>query len=431
MRKLITGIILTATLIINTATQINAQTFNFDAKSYILIDSKTGYVICEHNADQKLYPASTTKIMTAIMGIENAQPDDIMTVSQYAIDNIGPGGMNIGLLPGEQLTFKDLLNALLVRSANETAFVIAENIGPTVDAFMKKMNERAKELGALNTNFVNPCGMDTDESAKNHLTTARDLALMAKYAMTLPLFRETVKKTSCTIPPTNKHEEEIILPSTNKLFQAKYKSEYYTEVTGIKTGYTNRALFTLVASAANEDGMELISVMLGCPTDAIYQYTKELLEYGFKNYSQKNLIAANTYVTSVTVADASFNPNLDLVAAEDFKCILPNDPDAFNSVTKNIKVKDNITAPVKKGTVLGSVEFVKDGFVLGEVNLIASRDIEKLVPTPEPSQKIMSTVGNSRTFKTLKVLFFIVVGFLLLRLTLRKISRRRRMNRLY
>lgn len=431
MRKLITGIILTATLIINTATQINAQTFNFDAKSYILIDSKTGYVICEHNADQKLYPASTTKIMTAIMGIENAQPDDIMTVSQYAIDNIGPGGMNIGLLPGEQLTFKDLLNALLVRSANETAFVIAENIGPTVDAFMKKMNERAKELGALNTNFVNPCGMDTDESAKNHLTTARDLALMAKYAMTLPLFRETVKKTSCTIPPTNKHEEEIILPSTNKLFQAKYKSEYYTEVTGIKTGYTNRALFTLVASAANEDGMELISVMLGCPTDAIYQYTKELLEYGFKNYSQKNLIAANTYVTSVTVADASFNPNLDLVAAEDFKCILPNDPDAFNSVTKNIKVKDNITAPVKKGTVLGSVEFVKDGFVLGEVNLIASRDIEKLVPTSEPSQKIMSTVGNSRTFKTLKVLFFIVVGFLLLRLTLRKISRRRRMNRLY
>jgi len=431
MRKLITGIILTATLIINTATQINAQTFNFDAKSYILIDSKTGYVICEHNADQKLYPASTTKIMTAIMGIENAQPDDIMTVSQYAIDNIGPGGMNIGLLPGEQLTFKDLLNALLVRSANETAFVIAENIGPTVDAFMKKMNERAKELGALNTNFVNPCGMDTDESAKNHFTTARDLALMAKYAMTLPLFRETVKKTSCTIPPTNKHEEEIILPSTNKLFQAKYKSEYYTEVTGIKTGYTNRALFTLVASAANEDGMELISVMLGCPTDAIYQYTKELLEYGFKNYSQKNLIAANTYVTSVTVADASFNPNLDLVAAEDFKCILPNDPDAFNSVTKNIKVKDNITAPVKKGTVLGSVEFVKDGFVLGEVNLIASRDIEKLVPTPEPSQKIMSTVGNSRTFKTLKVLFFIVVGFLLLRLTLRKISRRRRMNRLY
>ncbi|HOQ00381.1 MAG TPA: D-alanyl-D-alanine carboxypeptidase family protein [Acetivibrio clariflavus] len=431
MRKLITGIILTATLIINTATQINAQTFNFDAKSYILIDSKTGYVICEHNTDQKLYPASTTKIMTAIMGIENAQPDDIMTVSQYAIDNIGPGGMNIGLLPGEQLTFKDLLNALLVRSANETAFVIAENIGPTVDAFMKKMNERAKELGALNTNFVNPCGMDTDESAKNHLTTARDLALMAKYAMTLPLFRETVKKTSCTIPPTNKHEEEIILPSTNKLFQAKYKSEYYTEVTGIKTGYTNRALFTLVASAANEDGMELISVMLGCPTDAIYQYTKELLEYGFKNYSQKNLIAANTYVTSVTVADASFNPNLDLVAAEDFKCILPNDPDAFNSVTKNIKVKDNITAPVKKGTVLGSVEFVKDGFVLGEVNLIASRDIEKLVPTPEPSQKIMSTVGNSRTFKTLKVLFFIVVGFLLLRLTLRKISRRRRMNRLY
>ena len=435
MRKLITGLILSAILIINTTiintTQVKAQPLNIDAKSYILIDSKTGYVICEHNADEKLYPASTTKIMTAILGIENAQPEDIMTVSQYAIDNIGPGGMHIGLLPGEQLAFKDLLNALMVRSANETAYVIAENIGPTVDDFVKKMNERAKELGALNTNFVNPCGMDTYEKEKYHLTTARDLALMSKYAMTLPLFRETVKKSTCTIPPTNKHDEEVILASTNKLFQAKYKSEYYTEVTGIKTGYTNRALFTLVASAINEDGMELISVILGCPSDAIYQYTKELLEYGFKNYSQKNIIAANTYVTSVSVADASFNPNLDLVAEEDFKCILPNDPDAFDTVTKNIKVKDNITAPIQKGAVLGSVEFVKDGFTLGEINLIASRNIEKMVPTPEPSQKIISTFGKSKFSKVLINLFFVIVGFLLLRMTLRKISRRRRINRFH
>jgi len=428
MKKFITGIILSAILLIN-VTQAKAQPLNIDAKSYILIDSKTGYVISEYNADEKLYPASTTKIMTAILGIENAKPDDIMTVSQYAIDNIGPGGMHIGLLPGEQLKFIDLLNALLVRSANETAYVIAENIGPTPEAFVAVMNKRAKELGALNTNFVNPCGMDTDEKDKDHLSTARDLALISKYAMTLPLFRETVKKASHTIPPTNLHDEEVILYSTNKLFQARYKSEYYTEVTGIKTGFTNKALFNLVASAKDDTGMELISVILGCPTDAIYQYSKELLEYGFKNYSLKNLIAANSYVTSVSVADASYNPNLDLVAAEDLKCIVSNEPDAFDSIERNIKVKENITAPVKKGAILGSVEFVKDGFTLGEVNLIASRSIEKLIPTPEPSQKLISNFGNSKIPKILITMFSLIVGFLLLRMTLRKISRSRRMRR--
>ena len=184
-----------------------------------------------------------------------------------------------------------------------------------------------------------------------------------------------------------------------------------------------------MASAIDDNGMELISVILACPSDAIYQYTKELLEYGFKNYTQKNLIAANTYVTSVSVADASFNPNLDLVAAEDLKCILPNEPNAFDNITKNVKVKDNIAAPIKKGTVLGSIEFVKDDFTLGEVDLIASRSIEKLIPTPTPSGNIISTFENSKTFKTLAILFFLVVGFLLLRMTLRKISRSRRIKR--
>lgn len=429
MKKLITSVILSAIFIIS-ATPVKAEPLNIDARSYILIDSKTGHVISEYNADRKVYPASTTKIMTALLGIENAEPEDIMTVSQYAIDNIGPGGMNIGLLPGEELMFKDLLNALLVRSANETAFVIAENIGPTPEAFFAKMNERAKELGALNTNFVNPCGMDTDEKGKNHLSTARDLALMAKHALTLPLFRETVKKTSCIIPATNMHDEAITLPSTNKLFYGKYKSEYYSEVTGIKTGFTNRALFNLVSSAKDESGMELISVILGCPSDAIYQYSKELLEYGFKNYFVHKLIAANSYVTRVSVADASFNPNLDIIAVEDLSCVLPKEPNILDSITENVKLKNNITAPIKKGTVLGSIEFIKDGVTLGDVKLVAARDIEKIVPTPIPTQKIISTFENSTIIKVLVTLFSITVGFFLLRMTLKKISRSRRINRL-
>lgn len=430
MKKLLSSIIISAILIIN-INPAKAETLNIDAKSYILMDSKTGKVICEYNADQKLYPASTTKIMTAILGIENAKPEDIMTVSQYAIDNIGPGGMNIGLLPGEQLMFKDLLNALLVRSANETAFVIAENIGPTPEAFFAKMNERAKELGAVNTNFVNPCGMDTDEAGQYHLSTARDLSLMAKHAMTLPLFRETVKKTSFTIPVTNMHDEAVTLASTNKLFYGKYSSQYYSKVTGIKTGYTNRASFNLVASAINENGMELISVILGCPfSDGIYQYSKELLEYGFKNYTLQNLISANSYVTSVSVAGASFNPNLDILAAEELKCVVENEPNVWDNITKNVQMKNNITAPVKKGAVLGSIEFHKDNISLGKVNLIASRDIEKIVPTSLPTQKIIPSFEDSALIKILLTLVSVLIGFFALRTTLKRISRNRRLNRL-
>ncbi|WP_010248343.1 D-alanyl-D-alanine carboxypeptidase family protein [Acetivibrio cellulolyticus] len=428
MKKLFIGIIMFTILNMNINTA-KAEPLNIDAKAYILIDSKTGQVISEYNADQKLYPASTTKIMTAIIGIENADPEQLMTVSQYAINNIGPGGMNIGLLPGEQLKFKDVLNALLVRSANETAYVIAENVGPTPEAFFAKMNQRAKELACTNTNFVNPCGMDTDEASQNHLTTARDLSLMAKHAMTLPLFKEIVKKTSCTIPPTNMHNEAYTLPSTNKLFYGKYSSKYYNEVTGIKTGYTVRASFNLVSSAKNEEGMELISVILGCPnSEGIYQSSKDLLEYGFKNYSMQNLIAANSFVTSVRVADASYNPNLNIVAAEDLKCILPNEPTNQADISEDIKINKNITAPIKEGAVLGSIEYKQAGISIGKVNLVASRNVERILATPTPP-RIITSFGNSIYKKVLLTIFAVIIGFLALRTILRKISRNRRLNR--
>lgn len=430
MKKLFIGIVLFTKILTSTAF-VQAEPLNIDAKAYILIDSKTGLVISEQNSDQKLYPASTTKIMTAILGIENADPEQIMTVSQYAIDNIGPGGMHVGLLNGEQLKFKDLLNALLISSANETSYVIAENIGPTPEEFFKRMNERARELGATNTNFVNPCGMDTDEAGKNHLTTAHDLSLMAKYAMTLPLFRETVKKTSYTLPSTNMHSEAYTLNSTNKLLLLdEYRSKYYSEVTGIKTGFTSRAAFNLVASAKNEDGMELISVIMGCPTNAgVFQESKKLLEYGFKNYSLQTVVAPNSYIDSTSVADASFNPNLDILTEEGLECALPNDPEVWNDITKDVQINNEISAPVKKDTVLGSVEYKLKGTSLGKVNLIASRDVEKLVIPPTPLKTAMSDFNSSIYSKVLGTLFAALVAFLGLRLILRKISRYRRQRR--
>jgi len=426
MKKLLT-IITLIIIVLSNAAYINAESLGINARAYILIDSKTGQVLAEHNPDFKTYPASTTKIMTGILAIEMGDLDQLMTVNQSAIDDIGPGGMHIGLLAGEQVKLRYLLDALLVRSANETAYVIAENLCSTRQEFYDLMNEKARELGATNTNFVNPCGIDNGKKYENHLSTARDLALIARYGMSLPYFREVVQKTIVRIPPTNKHDEEVVVGTTNKLLlysNSKYKSDYYTKITGIKTGYTDRALNNLVSSAENDEGIELISVILGVENyDMVFDYSKQLLEYGFKNYSMQDVVAPNSYIKSVHVANGAGNNNLDIVASSDgLKCLLPN-----NAKKTDFEIEEHInteiSAPIKKGEVLGYLEVKRNGVSLGKIDAVASRDMEEFVPSPPPQriieQSIKSPILKKVTIGTL--IFFIM--FMLLRFTLRRISR--------
>ncbi|WP_136479230.1 D-alanyl-D-alanine carboxypeptidase family protein [Acetivibrio thermocellus] len=426
MKRLLLLLIMTIILFSNIVT-LKAQPLDINARAYILIDSKTGQVLAEHNPDLRTYPASTTKIMTAILALELGDLNQIMTVSQSAIDDIGPGGMHIGLLPDEQLELRYLLDALLVRSANETAYVIAENLCSSREEFYRLMNEKARELGATNTNFVNPCGIDNGEKGKNHLTTARDLAKIAQYAMTIPEFREIVQKTIIKIPPTNKHAEEVIVGTTNKLLlysNSKYKSEHYTKITGIKTGYTDRALNNLVSSAVNDEGTELIAVVLGVENyDMVFEYSKMLLEYGFKNYSVQPVIAPNSYITSVPVLKAAGNHNLDILASpEGLKCLLPN-----NSTKNDYEIEqhilENIEAPVKKGDVLGYIEVKKDGVTIGKIDAVASRDVEKLEPPVEPQNIIIKTANDPILKKVTTGALIFLLMFLMLRFTLRRISR--------
>ena len=426
MKKLLL-IVSLMVIVISNAVYINAQSLDISARAYILIDSKTGQVLAEHNPDFKTYPASTTKIMTGILAIELGDLDQVMTVNQSAIDDIGPGGMHIGLLPGEQLELRYLLDALLVRSANETSYVIAENLCSSRQEFYDLMNERARELGATNTNFVNPCGIDNGKKGKNHLSTARDLAMIARYGMTLPYFREVVKKTLITIPPTNKHDEEVIVGSTNRLLlysNSKYKSDYYTRITGIKTGYTDRALNNLVSSAENDEGIELISVILGVENyDMVFAYSKQLFEYGFKNYSIQQAVAPNSFIKSVPVANAAGNNNLDVIASpEGLKCLLPNNANKTDYIVEE-HIKSDINAPVKKGDILGYLEVTRNGISLGKVNAVASRDMEILMPSPTPVKIFEQTINSSILKKvTLCTLIFFMM-FMLLRFTLRRISR--------
>lgn len=395
------------------------------AQSCILIDSQTGQVLYEYNTDAKhVYPASTTKIMTAILAIENGKMDQMMTASQAAVYEIGEGGMNIGIMAGETLSMEDLLNAMLLSSANETANILAENIAPTRKEFIEMMNAKAKELGANDTHFVNTCGIHDPD----HYTTAGDLAKIARYAMGLPEFRKIVEKKSYTISPTNKHSQWPALPITNDLI--RYESDYFSRVNGLKTGYTSEAGHNLVSSAIDDEtGMEVISVVLGVKGDLYgtaaskkcQEYSTNLLEYAFKNYSIQQIADDNQVVKNIPVKDAKDNATLDVVTAGEVNNLLPNEMADWKLEKKEF-VKPEVQAPVSKGDVLGYLEYTRKGVPLGKVDLIASESVEKSL-WAKISDEFGNLMGNTLFIKIVSGAAIALILFIALRLTLRKISR--------
>ncbi len=401
------------------------EELNFNARSYILIDAKTGQVLYEHNSNEKrLYPASTTKIMTAILALELGDLDQIMTASKEAVYDIGKDGMNIGIIPGEQIPMRNLLEAMLISSANETANIIAENICETRQQFIDLMNEKAREIGALDTHFVNTNGAHDD----NHYTTAADMAKIAMYAMRNEEFRKIVQKKSYQMPPTNKHDSWPVLYSTNKLLR-NCKNELF-RVTGIKTGYTGPAGQNLVSSAVNDEGMELIGVVMGVmqtsPTANSYIYSEKLLEYGFKNFAIQKIMDSNQIVKSVYVSGAKGDEELlDLVTSGELKCVLPKDKSKWN-ISINKVIEPEISAPVYAGQVLGYIECIRNGTVIGKVNIIASRTI-KAASKPENKLKAKNekdSLQNSVLIKIIKGVLIAAIFFVLLRIVLRRISRK-------
>lgn len=401
--------------------------------AYILIDSKTGRVLAEQNADQQLGPASLTKIMTAIVALENGDPGQMMEVSQQAVYDIGKGGMNVGIMAGEKgLTLENMLNILLIKSANESANIIAENVASSRSEFMELVNRRAVELGAVNTTFVNPCGKDTEKEDAGHLTTPRDIAVMARHAMTIPEFRKIVATEYYKgMPATDKHDDWGILRNTNQFlwYDNTYPYsldgvEYKYTVNGIKTGYTFKAGNNLVTSAVGEDGMELISVVMHVTQpNKIYGYAKNLLRYGFENFSLKTISEAGQLITTVPVLDAAGGDAiLSLVTETGLSTVLP-----IEMREKNIQSKVNIVqpvkAPVQKGDVLGDIEYSINGTSLGNVKIISTRSIQAAVVPGTESSATKDSQDNTYSYVVLGILT-ISSGFVVLRIVLRRISRK-------
>lgn len=345
---------------------------------YLLADLDTGKILYKKNEDKKVYPASTTKILTGIIALERCNLEDTVTATAEAINPIDNTHSNMGILVGEKLTVEQLLYGLLVDSANDAANVLAIHISGTLDEFAKTMNNKALELGAKNSHFVNPHGYHDDD----HYTTAEDIAIIAHYAMQNEKFQELVSTSKYQIPATNKYKETRYFSNTNMLISANRTSHHlFKYATGIKTGSTDEAGSCLVASA-EKNGTRLFSVVMKCDnegiTDQAYSFTdsRALLDYGFKNYKHMTIAKTTDVVESSKVREAKKGVRVSLSPEEDIIVLLPIDTD-LSLIEFSAELNEDIKAPIQKNDILGKVTYTLEGEVLGSAKLVAGNDVER------------------------------------------------------
>lgn len=330
-----------------------------------------GQILYERDSNKILYPASLTKVLTAIVVMEHCNLEDTVTVNQTAIDGVEYGYITANLKAGETFTVEELLNILVVSSANDAALVLAEHVSGSAEDFCKLMNETAVKIGCKNSNFVNPNGVHNE----NHYSTAYDLALIGNYSLKFEKLKELFKKTYFKVPATDLYpKENRILSTTNELILSG-STNYYRYAQGLKTGFTTPAGFCLMGYAS-KDGLELITVLLNCSTsDNRYLETKDLFDYGFNNFSLKKFATKGNSVETVSVKGATKDTEkLNLILDNDIAFTVKNDVDILN-IKHEIKINDKIKAPIVKGTILGSVTYTLNG-IQYSANLVAENDVK-------------------------------------------------------
>lgn len=327
----------------------------------VVMDSRNGQVLFEKNSHQRIYPASTTKTLTAIIALENGRLDDMVSIPNDACNIEGSA---IGLQEGEKISLEDLLYALMLNSGNDSAVAIARHVGGSVDGFVQMMNTKSAELGAVNTHFNNPNGLPEP----NHYSTAYDMALISRYAMQNPEFRKIVATKIKTIR-RNDPKAQTFLDNHNKMLWR------YEGAIGIKTGYTVEARQCLVSAAARQ-GRELIAVVMKSEGNNIWTDTKNLLDYGFDHFNSLSLTEAGKFVTDAPVR---FGVS-EVVPVQTGYSLTYNFPgDKQAEFRQEVVLKENITAPVKAGAKLGELAFYSGDRELGRVDLVAQQEVKRRI----------------------------------------------------
>ena len=332
-----------------------------DAKSAVLLDANTGTVLYSLNKDMILPPASVTKVMTLLLTFEaiekgNLKYDDILTVSEYAASM---GGSQVYLAPGEAMSVDELLKCVIIASANDAALTLAEHIAGNEAEFVEMMNEKAKELKMKNTHFENVTGLDDD--AINHLTTAYDIAIMSRELI-------KYKKVSqyATIWTDTIRNGEFGLTNTNRLVR------FYKGITGLKTGSTSKAGFCVSATAKRGE-LELIAVIMGAESsDKRNACATKLLDYGFANYSIYQNIGKELGEIKVLCGKK------DKVSIKFDTFTSLENKENINKISYETTINENVVAPIKKGDIVGSVNYKLNGEIIGKSDIYCTENIEKI-----------------------------------------------------
>lgn len=407
----------------------------------ILADSQTGFVYYERQADLKMYPASLTKMMTALLVIEALERGELTLEEKVAaqpgfMHDMVAGGSSANIQEGEILSIKDLLYCTLLASANEATNILAAHLYGTIPGFVAKMNERASQLGCTGTNFVNPHGLPDD----NHYTTARDMFLIAQECMRHELFVTVCDTIEYTVDPTNKTDSVRGLINTNGLITSAsdYKGYYYEPAIGIKTGTTEAAGFCLASSAKSRNVHPICIVLGGVMTEYVngsldysnYSDSISLYNWVFSNYTRMELVEGDAIILDVPVKLGSNADTVSLRAEEAVTGVLPNDVD-MSLLEQKITIYSQeedlaVKAPFDEGTVLGEVSVVFNGVEYGKTYLVANRSVDLSVMAAL-FDSLLSTLSNPivRVILILAVMAAIAYAVIFARYTVHVQKRRR------
>lgn len=363
----------------------NVKTLEIEAKSCVLMESGSGKIIYENNKDEKLSPASITKIMTLVLIFDSIQSgkiklSDMATTSAHAKSM---GGSQVFLEEGETQSVETLIKCIIIASGNDASVVMAEMIAGSEEAFVKQMNKKAKELGMNNTHFIDCCGLtDSDE----HYTTAKDVALMSRELITKypEIYKYSTIWQEKMIHKTRKGEKEFVLTNTNKLL----KTNQY--VKGLKTGSTSKAKYC-VSTVAKKDNLELIAVVMAAPDyKTRFKESEKLINYGFANckvYSDEKIKLKDVKITNGKKEKISVNTNpfyyVDTKGAD------------FTKINKKQVINKKLTAPINKNQTVGYIEYSLNNKIIGKTEIKSTEDIEKadyLYMLKNITQKLMQIV---------------------------------------
>ncbi len=401
---------------------------SLNCKGAILLELNSNSVVYELNADERLYPASLTKIMTCLVALERGNLTDEIEVDGALFEGMDTDASIVGLVHGEKLSMEALLYCLMVPSANDASLVIADHIAGSVEAFVDLMNQKAQELGCVGTHFVNPDGLHDE----NHYTTARDMAKITKAALQSETFRTLCGTASYEIPETNASSSRMVY-TTNYFMSAIITSKYYWEkVSGVKTGFTTPAGRCLV-SLVEEGDFSYLSVVLGCETpydengEPVYGHfteSRKLLEYGLNNFTFVSVLSHLNPIAQVPVSSGAVN-SVVIAPAEDVSALLPAEYDADKiSVSYTLHDGQTLKAPLEADEAVGTATVSYDGKVVGETQVRTISAVERNTILAAPTK-------DDPAFLRLIPIVVIVVALVLLVMARvnRSKSRRRKKRR--